>query len=138
MEEIPENTQVLLYKKLDFILKRTKSTKTVIKRDEELFMKIINKSDDFDLDDYDFDEVSEEYNSLLTQIKNEQFQNADLDFWFPTSDDLFGAINFVNQGNLTQFNQPDVQEILANKVLYSWDLISNTNNFPNKNWDNRK
>ena len=74
MEEIPENTQVLLYKKLDFILKRTKSTKTVIKRDEELFMKIINKSDDFDLDDYDFDEVSEEYNSLLTQIKNEQFK----------------------------------------------------------------
>ena len=60
-----------------------------------------------------------------------QFQNADLDFWFPTSDDLFGAINFVNQGNLTQFNQPDVQEILANKVLYSWNLISNTNNFPN-------
>ena len=60
-----------------------------------------------------------------------QFQNADLDLWFPTSDDLFGAINFVNQGNLTQFNQPDVQEILANKVLYSWDLISNTNNFPN-------
>ena len=60
-----------------------------------------------------------------------QFQNADLDFWFPTSDDLFGAVNFVNQGNLTQFNQPDVQEISADKVLYSWDLISNTNNFPN-------
>ena len=40
-----------------------------------------------------------------------QFQNADLDFWFPTSNDLFGAVNFVNQGNLTQFNQPDVQEI---------------------------
>ena len=74
MEEIPEKTQVLLYKKLDFILKRTKSTKTVIKRDEDLFMKIINKSDDFDLDDYDFDEVSEEYNSLLTQIKNEKFK----------------------------------------------------------------
>ena len=60
-----------------------------------------------------------------------QFQNADLDFWFPTSDDLFGAVNFVNQGNLTQFNQPDVQEISVGKVLYSWDLISNTNNFPN-------
>ena len=60
-----------------------------------------------------------------------QFQNADLDFWFPTSDDLFGAVNFVNQGNLTQFNQPNVQEISADKVLYSWDLISNTNNFPN-------
>ncbi len=60
-----------------------------------------------------------------------QFQNADLDFWFPTSDDLFGAVNFVNQGNLTQFNQPDVQEISADKVLYSWDLISNTSDFPN-------
>ena len=60
-----------------------------------------------------------------------QFQNADLDFWFPTSDDLFGAVNFVNQGNLTQFNQPDVQEISVDKVLYSWDLISNTSGFPN-------
>ena len=60
-----------------------------------------------------------------------QFQNADLDFWFPTSDDLFGAVNFVNQGNLTQFNQPDVQEISVDKVLYSWDLISNTSDFPN-------
>ena len=60
-----------------------------------------------------------------------QFQNADLDFWFPTSDDLFGAVNFVNQGNLTQFNQPDVQEISADKLLYSWNLISNTSDFPN-------
>ena len=60
-----------------------------------------------------------------------QFQNADLDFWFPTSDDLFGAVNFVNQGNLTQFNQPDVQEISVGKVLYSWNLISNTSDFPN-------
>ena len=60
-----------------------------------------------------------------------QFQNADLDFWFPTSNDLFGAVNFVNQGNLTQFNQPDVQEISVDKVLYSWDLISNTSGFPN-------
>ena len=60
-----------------------------------------------------------------------QFQNADLDFWFPTSDDLFGAVNFVNQGNLTQFNQPDEQEISVDKVLYSWDLISNTSDFPN-------
>ena len=60
-----------------------------------------------------------------------QFQNADLDFWFPPRDDLFGAVNYVNQGNLTQLNQPDVQEISVGKVLYSWDLISNTNNFPN-------
>ena len=60
-----------------------------------------------------------------------QFQNADLDFWFPTSNDLFGAVNFVNQGNLTQFNQPNVQEISVGKVLYSWNLISNTSDFPN-------
>ena len=59
-----------------------------------------------------------------------QFQNADLDFWFSTNDDLLGAVNFVNQGNLTQFHQPEVQEILDDKVLYSWDLISNTRDFP--------
>ena len=60
-----------------------------------------------------------------------QFQNADLDFLFQTSDAFLGAVNFVNQGNLTQFNQPDVQEISDDKVLYSWDLISNTSNIPN-------
>ena len=60
-----------------------------------------------------------------------QFQNADLDFLFQTSDAFLGAVTFVNQGNLTQFNQPDVQEISDDKVLYSWDLISNTSNIPN-------
>ena len=61
-----------------------------------------------------------------------QFQDADLDFWFQTSDDLFGAVHSVNQGNLTQFYQPDVlQEIEQDKYIYSWDLISKTNNFPN-------
>ena len=60
-----------------------------------------------------------------------QFQNADLDFWFPISNDFLGAVTFVNQGNLTQFNQPDEQEISEDKVLYNWDLISNTSNIPN-------
>ena len=60
-----------------------------------------------------------------------QLQNADLDFWFPISDDFLGAVTFVNQGNLTQFNQPNLQVWSADKFLYSWDLISNTSNIPN-------
>ena len=60
-----------------------------------------------------------------------QFQNADLDFWFPISDDFLGAVTFINQGNLTQFNQPDAEEISEDKILYNWDLISNTSNIPN-------
>lgn len=74
MDEISEEYQILLHKKLSFILKRTKATKIVVKKDEALFMNIINKVDDFDLDDYDFDELSEEYITLLNQIKKEQFK----------------------------------------------------------------
>lgn len=73
-DEISEENQVLLYKKLVFILKRTKATKIIYKKDETLFMNIINKSDEFDLDDYDFDELSEEYIALLNGIKKEQFE----------------------------------------------------------------
>ena len=73
-DEISEENQILLYKKLNFILIRTKATKIVVNKDEVLFMNIINKSDDFDLDDYDFDELSEKYIALLNQIKKQQFE----------------------------------------------------------------
>jgi sulfur carrier protein ThiS len=59
------------------------------------------------------------------------FQNADLDIMFQSLDDFLGAAEFVNQGNLIQFSQPDMQEISTGKVLYNWDLISNTSDIPN-------
>jgi len=74
LDEITGEDQVLLYKKLNFILKRTKITKVINENDENIFSNIINKSDEFDLDDYDFDELSEEYATLLSQIKNEKFE----------------------------------------------------------------
>ena len=60
-----------------------------------------------------------------------QFQNADIDFWFLTSTDLLNAVNFVNQGHLVEFHQPELQEIQDGKVLYSWDLVSKTSDIPN-------
>ena len=60
-----------------------------------------------------------------------QFQNADIDFWFPTIVNLSGAVNFINQGHLTEFHQPELQEIQPDKPLYSWDLISKTSDIPN-------
>ena len=60
-----------------------------------------------------------------------QFQNADIDFWFSTVDNLSGAVNFINQGHLTEFHQPELQEIQPDKLLYSWDLVSKTSEIPN-------
>ena len=60
-----------------------------------------------------------------------QFQGADIDFWFPTVDNLFGAVNFINQGHLTEFHQPELQEIQQDKFLYSWDLVPKTSDIPN-------
>ncbi len=60
-----------------------------------------------------------------------QFQNADIDFWFPTADKLFGAVNFINQGHLVEFYQPELQEIQQDKFLYSWNLVPKTSEIPN-------
>jgi sulfur carrier protein ThiS len=60
-----------------------------------------------------------------------QFQNADIDFWFPTADKLFGAVNFINQGHLVEFYQPELQEIQSDKFIYSWDLVPKTSEIPN-------
>ena len=60
-----------------------------------------------------------------------QFQNADIDFWFPAADNLFGAVNFINQGHLVEFHQPELQEIQQDKFLYSWDLVPKTSDIPN-------
>ena len=60
-----------------------------------------------------------------------QFQGADIDFWFPTADNLFGAVNFINQGHLVEFHQPELQEIQQDKFLYSWDLVPKTSDIPN-------
>ena len=60
-----------------------------------------------------------------------QFQNADIDFWFPTTDNLFGAVNFINQGHLVEFYQPELQEIQQDKFLYSWNLVPKTSEIPN-------
>ena len=60
-----------------------------------------------------------------------QFQNADIDFWFDDEQNLFNAVNFINQGNIVEFHQPELQEIRPDKFLYSWDLISNATNVPN-------
>ena len=60
-----------------------------------------------------------------------QFQNADIDFWFPAADNLFGAVNFINQGHLVEFHQPEIQEIQQDKFLYSWDLVPKTSDIPN-------
>lgn len=73
-DEISEENQILLYKKLSFILKRAKAAKVVIKKDEALFMNIINKADDFDLESYDFDELYDEFFTLITNIKKQQFE----------------------------------------------------------------
>ena len=59
------------------------------------------------------------------------FQNADLDIVFLTQSDFLSATNFVNQGNLTQFNQPDIQEISDDRIVYGFDLISHTDNITN-------
>jgi sulfur carrier protein ThiS len=60
-----------------------------------------------------------------------QFQNADIDFWFPSADNLFGAVNFINQGHLVEFYQPELQEIQQDKFLYSWNLVPKTSEIPN-------
>ena len=50
---------------------------------------------------------------------------------FLTQSDFLSATNFVNQGNLTQFNQPDIQEISDDRIVYGFDLISHTDNITN-------
>ncbi|MBK24568.1 MAG: hypothetical protein CME70_11290 [Halobacteriovorax sp.] len=73
-DTLPVKIQILLYKKIKSLIVQVKEKSYIGENDKKIAKLIIDKAEDFELEDYDFDEVSEEMLLSLNEIEKIQFK----------------------------------------------------------------
>ena len=59
------------------------------------------------------------------------FQDSTIDFCFDMFEDVLAAVEFVNGGNLTEFETPTPISPSSDRLIYTFDLQSKGNGIPN-------
>jgi hypothetical protein len=85
LDEVPTKYQILLYKKASNVLKRINLANNINPNEDKLLRSIFSKADEFDLDEYDFDDLSEKYELIFKKIEQNIFKL-----------NYYGSISFVS------------------------------------------